>query len=539
VTAQTPDTIVLDGEEWLLLGTPLDAVLAASGMSRRLVAPHTANRRGYLAAWRVDPDGRLLLDGVTATVRGLGSGTQTIQGSAVLRGATMPMTAEFVTGQLRLARGAQVRHVHSDFDSVWADEILLEVEAGRVRSRRTLIPPSAMGTAGPYQLHRPLLSDLSGGGFGQVIAATDLDGRPLVAKAPNPRGGGNRTEMWQDTPAGRRPVHVPAKAFHAGPDGPRSVDVGPEVTASVLRREAEILERDGGRLLPLSLGLWPHEPSGLQVLVMERLVGEAPETPRDVALLLKALADAVDRGTFDAHGDVKPEHVFIEDGIVRICDPAPRFDDPQLRALTPAYNPRALAGPAADVAACASILRYLPDAVAYKYAGWRWCAAVLDGVTLPAWVHSHRSALAELRRELDGPPVPPPPGWSVPPVPGDWLAGSGAAPPVAPAPPTWAPTEPVRVGTGAAPPPGASRGRRRRLRAMTARATATRSSRWRWPCAPRSSNRSSPKTATPEASSSPLPTTPSTSSTSSSRHWQRRSTGTPAVTASCRPQHRP
>lgn len=451
MTAQTPDSIVVDGEEWLLLATPLDAVLAANGVSRRLVAPHTANWRGYLATWRVDADGRLFLDAVTATVRGLGSGTQTIQGSAVLRGTTLPVAADFVTGQLRLARGTRVRHVHSGFDSVWADEILLDVEAGRVRSRRALTPPSAMGTAGPYQLHKPLLPDLSGGGFGQVIAATDLDGRPLVAKAPNPRGGGDRTEMWLDTPAGRRPVHVPAKAFQAGPSGSRSVDVGPEVTASVLRSEAEILERDGGRLLPRSLGLWPHEPSGLPVLVMERLVGEAPETPRDVDLLLTALADAVDRGTFDAHGDVKPEHVFIEDAVVRVCDPAPRFDDPRLRALTPAYNPRALTGPAADVAACASILRYLPDAAEHGYAGWRWCAAILDGATLPAWVHSHRSALAELRRELDGPRVPPPPGWSVPPVPGDWAGGAAAAPSVEPTGPTWTSTEPVRVGAGAAP----------------------------------------------------------------------------------------
>ncbi|WP_420121761.1 hypothetical protein [Nakamurella sp.] len=430
MTAQTPDTIRLDGQDWLLLGTPLDPVLASAGVTRRLVAPHTANVRGYVATWRVDADGRLFLDAVTATVRGLGSGIQTIQGSAVLRGATLPMPADFVTGQLRLARGEQVRHVHSGFDSVWADEILLEVDAGRVRSRRDLAPASAMGTAGPYQLHEPLLGTLTGGGFGQVIAATDLDGTRLVAKAPLPRGGGNRTEVWFDTPAGRRPEHKPAEAFRADPAGFRSVEIGADLTAAVLRREAEILERDGGRLLPRSLGLWPHEPSGLPVLVMERLVGESPETPGDVDLVLAALADAVDRGTFDAHGDVKPEHVFIEDGVVRMCDPAPRFDDPQLRGLTPAYNPRGWVGPAADVAACASILRYLPDAADHEHAGWRWCAAVLDSATPPPWIHSHRAALAELRRELAPPRVPPPVGWTVPPFPhgGAVLPGGPGAP---------------------------------------------------------------------------------------------------------------
>lgn len=449
MTAQTPDTIVLDGEEWLLLATPLDPVLAAAGATKRLVAPHTANWRGYLATWRVDPDGRLFLDAVTATVRGLGSGTQTIGGSTLLRGTTLPMPADFVTGQLRLARGAQVRHVHSGFDSVWADELLLEVESGRVRSRRALTPASAMGTAGPYQLHEPLLAGLSGGGFGQVIAATDLDGTRLVAKAPNPRGGGNRTEMWIDTPAGRRPAHKPAEVFRADPAGFRSVEVDADQTAAVLRREAEILERDGGRLLPRSLGVWPHEPSGLPVLVMERLVGESPDTPGDVDLLLAALADAADRGTFDAHGDVKPEHVFIEDGIVRMCDPAPRFDDPQLRGLTPAYNPRGLVGPAADVAACATILRYLPDAADHGFAGWRWCAAVLDSPTPPPWVHSHRAALAELRRDLGHPRVPPPTGWSVPPFPGTRVPSQA----VWTGPPPVMGTVPAGPGTGS-PSPG-------------------------------------------------------------------------------------
>lgn len=467
MTAQTPDTILLDGQEWLLLGTPLDALLATNGLARRFVAPDTANVRGYLATWRVDPDGRLFLDAVTATVRGLGSGTQTIHGSAVLRGMELPLAADFVTGRLRLARGNQVRHVHSGFDSVWEDELLLEVERGQVGSRRSLAPPSAMGSAGPYRLHEPLLPGLSGGGFGQVMAATDLDGRPLVAKAPLPRGGGNRTEMWLDTPAGRRPAHLAAQVFRADPGGSRSIEIGPELTASVLRQEAQILERDGGRLLPRSLGLWPHDPSGLDVLVMERLAGQPPRSPADVLAVLTALADAVDRGTFDAHGDVKPEHVFLADGVVRMCDPAPRFPDPQLFGLTPAYNPRAWRGPAADVAACATILRYLPTAAEAGHPGWRWCAAVLDQPAPPAWVHSHRAALTELRRDLDGPALLPPPGWSLPPFPGNVAAPPAGGPTGPPGP--WPATLPAAVGGPAPaawcgppppppPPPGAAWG---------------------------------------------------------------------------------
>lgn len=418
MTAQTPDTIVFEGQEWLLLATPLDSFLAAKGLGKRFVSPNTANWRGYLATWRVDPDGRLFVDAVSATVRGLGSGTQPVSGSAALGGTPLPLAADFVTGRLRLARGAKIRHVHSGFNSVWEEEILLEFERGRVASRQNLAESAAMGNAGPYQLHEPLLGGLSGGGFGQVIAAADLDGRPLVAKAPLPHGGGHRTQVWRETPAGRRPVHIPAQVFRGGLNDSFSIEVGPEVTAAVLRREAEILERDGGQLLPRSLGLWRHDLTGLDVLIMERLIGEPPGDAGDVVAVLEALALAVERGTFDAHGDIKREHVFIADGVVRICDPAPRFDDPALRGLTPLYNPWGESGPAADIAACATLLRHLPDAAERGHPGWRWCAAVLDDPATPPWFSSHRAALIELRRELDGPPDPPPPGWSVPPIPG-------------------------------------------------------------------------------------------------------------------------
>jgi hypothetical protein len=144
-----------------------------------------------------------------------------------------------------------------------------------------------------------------------------------------------------------------------------------------------------------------------------------------VRAVLAAVADAVDRGTFDAHGDLKLEHVFIADR-VRLCDPAPRFDDPSLHAFTPAYNPRGLKGAAADVAACASMLRYLSGGPG---SAWRWAEEVLDAPTPPAWASDHRAALARLDELMatddpappqaqaspdpfaDGPPISLPMSW--------------------------------------------------------------------------------------------------------------------------------
>lgn len=220
-----------------------------------------------------------------------------------------------------------------------------------------------------------------------------------------------------DTPAGRRPVHVPAKAFVQRSGEWLVSPVDGATTAAVLRAEAEVLDRDGGVLLPASLGMWEHETSGVPVLVMERLEGERPTSVYDVRAALAAVADAVDEGTFEAHGDLKLEHVFIDaDGRVRICDPAPRFTDPALRAFTPAYNPRGWSGPAADTVACASMLRYLRDGPGAAAA---WADELLGTDTPPGWATDHRQALARLDALMEAaasatPPteLPPDPGSS-------------------------------------------------------------------------------------------------------------------------------
>lgn len=394
MTAQQPDRIVLDGEVGALMAAPLEDLLHTLEDAPRLVAPHTACWRGHVASWRVEGD-RLFLDDVQGWVE---PGDE-VGAARVLPGVELPLAATWVHGTLRVGFGPEVRHVHADFDSRMEREVLLDVTGGIVTGRRDLATPAAMGTAGPYRIEEPLLGLVSGGGFGQLLAASDVDGRPLVAKAPRPSAGTGGTEIWN----GDRPIHVPAKAFgrQDGTWGVRAV--GMDVTAAVLRAEAELLDRDGGVLLPKSLGLWEHEPSGVPVLVMERLAGSPPQSVADVRAVLAAVADAVDRGTFDAHGDLKAEHVFVDGPTVRICDPAPRFDDPTLRAYTPTYNPGGWTGPAADAVACASMLRFLPDGAG---AAARWADSLLASIEPPGWAYCHRDALAHLDEVLASGPEP-------------------------------------------------------------------------------------------------------------------------------------
>lgn len=390
MTAQAPDIIEIDGGEHHLLATPLDQLLGSLGdVVPPLVAPTTANWRGYVARWRV-AENRLFLEDVRGWVD---DGAEAGPG-VVLPGVVLPVAATWVSGALRVGSGAVVRHVHAEFESRYERELLLDVSEGIVTGRRELAIVGAMGMAGPYRLDEPLLGMLSGGGFGQLIAASDLDGRPLVAKAARPSGGAGGTEMWMDTPNGRRPVHVPAKAFHFRGDGWEVQAVDGAITAAVLTAEAGILERDGGVLLPASLGLWEHDPSGAPVLVMERLEGKPPQDVHDVREVLAAVADAVDRGTFEAHGDLKHEHVFVQPGLpVRVCDPAPRFENPTWHAYTAAYNPRGWPGPAADVVACAAMVSYLADA---PPSAREWARELLEADRPPEWALGHRAALGRL-----------------------------------------------------------------------------------------------------------------------------------------------
>lgn len=432
MTAQTPDVIVIDGVEHELLAELLGGLLQALPDAPELAARDTALWRGYLARWRVDGD-RLYLDDVRGWLR---NGAEAAAG-VVLPGVELPIHASWVTSSFVVARGDQVRHVHRGFESRYEHEIELRVEDGVVVDRRELAQVGAMGMAGPYRLEESLLGFLSGGGFGQLIAAFDVDGRPLVAKAARPSGGGYGTESWIDTTHGRKPVHVPAKALRRVRDEWGAGDswqvepVGMDVTIAVLRAEHEILERDVGTLLPASLGMWEHDPSGTPVLVMEKLVGRQPKNAYDVRAVLAAVADAVDRATFDAHGDLKLEHVFIDDdGRVRICDPAPRFPDPAWRGFTLEYNPKGWSGAAADAVACASMLRYV-DGPSGRGSGW--AAELLDADDPPEWALSQRGALARLDAELGA--LPPPSSWS-------FDAPPASAPMPPPSPPPWAPAPP-------------------------------------------------------------------------------------------------
>ncbi len=293
--------------------------------------------------------------------------------------------------------------------------------------------------AGPYRLGRGLLDDsgLSGGAFAVLYEATDAEGHKLVGKIARPSDAGlSATESWRFDDDGRPvPVHIPAVAKRRRVGEESLVqELFQDDLEQILVSEAALLVWDAGRLLPLSYGVWqtPQKGRSIPVLVMERLEGRSIGSIPDILAVLDALAAAAERGTLPFHGDLKPEHVFIgESGEVRLCDPAPRLNDPDLRAFTPMYNPQSHEGPTADAAACATILRYV---IRSGDVAWRWCSELLDHPQPPAWADSHTAAVSALRSELADPTAPPV-GWVVPTLPDRYGRAGGFMPtqPTAPA----------------------------------------------------------------------------------------------------------
>lgn len=333
-----------------------------------------------------------------------------------------PVAATWFTGVLRIVGGRRVWHhppgVAPGPGTTWSihaeEEFHLTVHDGRVTGREESVPSGALGSAGGFQLQATVPWHDPRKGLNYVFVGTAPGGGEVIVKTPHLQ----QLARGFDTRFPRGPTWLPLPTVlfgrAAGGWQPREPSLYRDALKGAVLREARILESDGGLLLPeLRAVEWHNSVSTLPALVVERLYGAGAPIDADVVhRLLVALADAVARGTFDAHGDLKPEHVFVTvDGRVRVCDPAPRFDDTWTRGFTPRYNPFGWTGVAADVAACASMIRFFEDG-----RGYGWAEQVLGPVTdrsaypdhvlrdrtPPAWAASHAEAAELLRRELSG-----------------------------------------------------------------------------------------------------------------------------------------
>lgn len=145
-SAKSGDVILLDGEEWTLLGKPLesDSLMLADFLAflpeQEIIS--TANWAGYTAHWEIYKE-QLYLRKVEMDRRKPGPQSE-IQPVAIdgveehFAAYKTPngICASWFSGELRLGRGGIVRYFHYGFDRNLEEECILTIFEGKVTSKK-------------------------------------------------------------------------------------------------------------------------------------------------------------------------------------------------------------------------------------------------------------------------------------------------------------------------------------------------------------------------------------------------------------------
>ncbi len=147
MTAQIPEVLRIDGLDRSLHTLPLKSHLAATGMTFR--GPSTAHMRGYIGVWEIREGMLYLVDFEGCLDEDRRCRLPHLFPDAPPGGAP----ATWFSGELRAPEGKLIQYVHMPFANVYERDLLIEVAAGRVMSRRVRANGSAYdpGPAPPLQ----------------------------------------------------------------------------------------------------------------------------------------------------------------------------------------------------------------------------------------------------------------------------------------------------------------------------------------------------------------------------------------------------
>jgi hypothetical protein len=128
VTAQIFERILYEGEQRFMADEPLEAWFEQKGRPA-FRAINTALWRCYVGTWEIR-DGRLFLLHIAANYE---DGTPvTLADLFPEHRDDAPVAATWFTGRLRLPRGERLRYVHMGYESLYEEDLFLDVDQGVV-----------------------------------------------------------------------------------------------------------------------------------------------------------------------------------------------------------------------------------------------------------------------------------------------------------------------------------------------------------------------------------------------------------------------
>lgn len=130
MTAQIPETLVLDGQKLAMCSEPLGDYFAFSGIRPDLAKNCTALWRGYVGTWEILEE-RLYLVGISGEYE---DGSPVTLDS-IFSGYPDRVFAHWFTGTLRCPRGGQLEYVHMGYGSVCEEDLLLHIERGVLKGQ--------------------------------------------------------------------------------------------------------------------------------------------------------------------------------------------------------------------------------------------------------------------------------------------------------------------------------------------------------------------------------------------------------------------
>lgn len=136
-TAQYPDRLHYRGKTLPLYANPLESYFGKAHPRPNQLFPGvcSANWRGYVATWKITGNTLYLVDLVEGTC---GSNPKQIPLAKIFSDGKSPIKATWYSGTLVIPRGKRLRYVHMGYRSVYEEDLLIQVEKGKVVGERVV-----------------------------------------------------------------------------------------------------------------------------------------------------------------------------------------------------------------------------------------------------------------------------------------------------------------------------------------------------------------------------------------------------------------